>query len=283
MLTREEELTLIERWQRNGDRRAVDRLVAAFQRLVWKCARQFARHGQSLDDLVQEGNLALLEAARRFDVARGVRFSTYAIWWLRAQMQDYVTRNHSIVRLGSSPTARSMFFRLRHLQATAGPDPGTGIDLAAAALGVDRDAVAHMDAILRRGDFALSAPLPHSDGDWMEWLADDRPGPEAHVMAEESERQRTTSLQYALEKLSARERRILQARWFDESGQTLKSLGSALGVSTERVRQIELRALAKMRAMLADNGGAPDSMFDNLESFAPPLANPRTRSVAESV
>lgn len=272
LLEREEEQALIERWQRGADQRALGRLIEAYGWLVGKQARRFARYGLAVDDLVQEGNLALMEAVARFDTARGVRFSSYAIWWVRSAMQAYVLQNWSIVRLGSSRENKALFFRLRHFQARAAANAEDGIDRAAAALGAERDAVARMDSILRRGDLSLNAALPRSEDDVLTVLPDDRPGPEDQAIAIDSARLRSDCIERALDALNPRERAVVRARCLSEEGPTLRDIGTELGISTERVRQIEHAALAKMRRVLARSSADRKALFDDDASGDRPSA-----------
>lgn len=261
MLSAAEERELLTRWVESKDRAAMGRLVRAYEPLVRKCAGRFRKYGLPAEDLIQEGNLALVEAARRFDLGREVRFATYAIWWVRARMQEYVLRNWSIVRLGSRREHKTLFFRLRYVQAriasaAADEDSATLDDRAARALNVSDDEFARMDSLLRRGDQSLNARLPGREEEWEGMLPDARPDPEAAVIGADDRRTWAALVRDAVDQLSERERSIVVARRLADGDDalTLKTLGARLGVSTERVRQIETAALDKMRRSLIAGG-----------------------------
>lgn len=277
MLSAEEERGLLLRWSRRGDQAALARLVRAFAPLVHKSAARFRKYGLPAEDILQEGNLALVEAAGKFDVGRDVRFATYAIWWVRARMQDYVLRNWSIVRLGSTRERKALFFKLRHVQARLAAGAPLGEDRAAlnaqvaGILGAAPDEVFRMDAILRRGDHALNARLLSREEESQGLLPDDRPSPEETAIAADDRRSWSSLLDEALSGLSDRERRIVVARRLAEAGEapTLGMLGARLGVSTERVRQIEKAALGKMRRALLSRGADPAVLLaEPVASFA---------------
>lgn len=256
-LSVEDERALLRRWQSARDRSAMHRIVESFAPLVMKHAAAYSKYGLSREDMLQEGNLALVEAADRFDLSREVRFATYAAWWLRSAMQDYVLRNWSIVRLGTTNEGKSLFFKLRHVQARLaaapdGDDDAGRVARAAAMLNMDRDEVARMDAMLRRGDHALNAPRAEDGDEWQAVLPDTRPDPESVAISFEDRRRQAALIADALEHLSERERRIVIARKLGDGDgtPTLRDLGARLGISTERVRQIEHKAMDKMRRRL---------------------------------
>jgi RNA polymerase sigma-32 factor len=257
-LGREEERTLAFRWKNDADEEALHALTRAHMRLVIALAVRFRHYGLSVADLIQEGHIGLLEAAARFEPERDVRFSTYATWWIRASMQNYVLHNWSIVRGGTSSAQKSLFFNLRRLRAklAQGGDASTATDVVnsiALALGVPRSDVESMDARLSGPDLSLNAPLGGSDSFGVErvaMLVDDKPRPdEAAGLALDTDR-RTAWLNEALTELSERERRIVRERRLAEEAATLEALGHRLGISKERVRQIESRAIEKLRAAL---------------------------------
>ncbi|MDF1608119.1 RNA polymerase factor sigma-32 [Hoeflea sp. YIM 152468] len=258
-LERDEEHDLAVRWKDNKDQEALHRITMAHMRLVISMASKFRNYGLLMSDLVQEGHVGLLEAAARFDPDRDVRFSTYATWWIRASIQDYILRNWSIVRGGTSSAQKSLFFNLRRLRARlAQDDPSlskSAIHLQiASTLGVHAKDVAVMDARLSGSDPSLNAPM--SDGesgassDRIEFLKSDEPLPDEQVSMIIDEERRHSWLGDALNTLNARELRIIRERRLAEDGATLESLGSALGISKERVRQIESRAIEKLRAVM---------------------------------
>lgn len=257
MLSPEEERDLAERWQRSGDEAALDRLVGSHLRLVVKLAKRARGYGLPLTDLIAEGNIGLIEAARKFDPERGNRFSTYAIWWIRAAIQRYVLDNASIVRLGTTAGQKKLFFNLRRLKAARGEfDDDTiseeAVDSVAHVLGVRRDEVVDMNARLARNHYSLNAAVSE-DGqiDWQDTLVDESPDQEEQLIDEDQTAWRRVLLRDGLAQLSDRERDILVRRRIDEDHRTLADLSKKYGVSRERIRQIEVAAYGKLRqAML---------------------------------
>lgn len=258
-LDRDEERALASSWREQGDERAMHKLARAHMRLVIALAVRLRHYGLPVADLIQEGHVGLLEAAARFDPDREVRFSTYATWWIRASMQDYILRNWSIVRGGTSSAQKALFFNLRRVRARvardgASRDSSEMIGEIASALGVARADVEMMDARLSGPDISLNAPRSDDDtntSDRLELLVDDRPLPDETVGLAIDTMRHVDWLNEALESLSAREQRILRERRLVEEAATLEALGDRLGISKERVRQIESRALEKLRAALA--------------------------------
>ena len=258
-LEREQEHDLAVRWKDHKDQDALHQITMAHMRLVISMASKFRNFGLPMSDLIQEGHVGLLEAAARFDPEREVRFSTYATWWIRASIQDYILRNWSIVRGGTSSAQKALFFNLRRLRARLAQDEPTLTDSAihsqiANTLGVHAKDVAVMDARLSGSDSSLNAPM--SDGesgassDRMDFLKSDEPLPDEQVSTMIDEERRHLWLGDALTTLNPRELRIIKERRLTDDGATLESLGKALGISKERVRQIENRALEKLRAVL---------------------------------
>lgn len=259
-LTREDEHALAVRWKDHGDEDALHRLAAAHMRLVIAIAARFRHYGLSMADLIQEGHVGLLEAGARFEPDREVRFSTYATWWIRASIQDYILRNWSIVRGGTSSAQKALFFNLRRLrarlsQAAAGDDTVDIHQGIADAVGVSRNDVALMDARLSGSDMSLNAPLTdESTGatERMDFLVDTAPLPDESVSESIDSERRVRWLRSALTVLSDRELNILRARRLTDEAATLEALGDRLGISKERVRQIESRALEKLRRALLE-------------------------------
>jgi RNA polymerase sigma-32 factor len=261
-LGKEEEHLLAVDWRDERNEQALHRLTQAHMRLVISIAGRFRHFGLSMSDLIQEGHVGLLEAAARFEPDRQVRFSTYATWWIRASIQDYILRNWSIVRGGTSSTQKALFFNLRRLRARL----ARGFDAESAdrdvhrqialAVGVSEEDVALMDSRLSAPDTSLNGPLIESDGsaERQDFLVDDDPLPDETVGDSLDREKRTRQLYEALEVLNARELQIVRQRRLSEEGATLESLGTALGISKERVRQIESRALEKLKSALADSG-----------------------------
>lgn len=255
LLSREEEFELARRWRESNDQAAMHRLTIAYMRLVVSTALRHRHYGLPVGDLIQEGNLGLMQAAARFEPARQVRFSTYAAWWIRAQMQDYVLRNWSIVRTGTTAAHKTLFFNLRRLRARLadGPEDALSPDARlriARTLDVRVADVEEMEGRLSGADQSLNAPRAPTGDEWGSFLEDGRPTPEETAIAEHDARIRRAWLDAALGELSPRERTVIARRRLDDRGATLEALGRALGVSKERVRQIEKRALSKLRRAL---------------------------------
>ncbi len=257
-LAREEEHDLAIRWKDGNDQMARNRIAMAHMRLVVSMAGKFRSFGLPMSDLVQEGYVGLLEAAARFEPERDVRFSTYASWWIRASIQDYILRNWSIVRGGTSSAQKALFFNLRRLRArlARGDSQMTALSLhqeIASALGVSLADVQAMDARLSSNDASLQAPAIAGDatsGERLDMLASDEPLPDELVTDLIDNERRHNWLNSALENLNDREMKIIRARRLAEDGATLEELGADLGISKERVRQIESRALEKLKAAL---------------------------------
>ncbi|KQZ29772.1 RNA polymerase subunit sigma-70 [Mesorhizobium sp. Root552] len=256
-LGREEEQELALNWRKHHDQDALNRIVVAHMRLVISMAAKFRHYGLPASDLIQEGHVGLLEAAARFEPEREVRFSTYATWWIRASMQDYILRNWSIVRGGTSSAQKSLFFNLRRLRARLANGNETLSSTAlyeeiSAALGVSTSDVATMDARLSTPDRSLNAPLTgESDStERMDFLVSDEPWPDEIASTTIDVERRSGWLRIALRALNARELRIIEERRLKDEGVTLEELGGKLGISKERVRQIEARAMEKLKVAL---------------------------------
>lgn len=263
LLERDDEFDLARRWREKGDEKALHKLIKSYARLVVAMASRFRAYGLPLADLMQEGHVGLLQAANRFDVGREVRFSTYATWWIRASIQDYILRNWSIVRTGTTAAQKALFFNLRRLRARIegrarihAPENGELLSYhakkeIAEALRVHVQDVEFMNQRLSGGDQSLSA-LVHEDGDsaFQDFLVDDAPTPEELVMQRHDGRLRHKGLEDALGRLDAREQRIIRARHLSDEPSTLEDLGTALHISKERVRQLEARALQKLKDQL---------------------------------
>lgn len=257
-LERSEELALAFRWKDDHDQQALHQITLAHMRLVISMAGKFRAFGLPVGDLIQEGHVGLLEAAARFEPEREVRFSTYATWWIRAAMQDYILRNWSIVRGGTSSAQKALFFNLRRLRArlarlSDGQPTSEAYRQIAAALRVSEADVAMMDARLSAPDASLNAPVGDDSGassDRMDFLVSDAPLPDELATETIDLERRTAWLCDALEVLNERELRIIRERRLTDDGATLESLGESLGISKERVRQIETRAIEKLRDAL---------------------------------
>jgi RNA polymerase sigma-32 factor len=257
-LDRGEEHELALRWKEHRDQDAMHRITTAHMRLVISMAMKFRYFGLSMGDLIQEGHVGLLEAAARFEPEREVRFSTYASWWIRASIQEYILRNWSIVRGGTSSAQKALFFNMRRLRArlAQGQQPLSNADIyreISAAIGVSENDVAIMDSRLSAPDTSLNAPLPSDSdvaADRQDFLVSDAPLPDEIAFEVIDIERRAGWLKQALRVLNERELRIIRERRLTDEGATLESLGETLGISKERVRQIENRALEKLKSAL---------------------------------
>ncbi len=267
LLTRERELSLAKAWRDEEDELALHELITSYGRLVAGMAVKFRNYGLPLADLIQEGNVGLMQAAARFEPERDIRFSTYASWWVRSAMQDYILRNWSIVRTGTTSSQKSLFFNLRRLRARIEGRTGKLLDDAgrkeiAAELKVPERDVQGMSARLSASDQSLNAPVgEETDLSWQDYLVDDRPTPEAVTIEAKDAEIRSDWVQSALSDLPVREARIIQARLLEEDTLTLEALGAELGVSKERVRQLEKRALNKLRERFRSSFSNPQELL----------------------
>ena len=256
LLTREHELHLARRWRDQGDEAALHELVTAYMRLVVSTAGRFRNYGLPMGDLVQEGTVGLMQAAARFEPDRDVRFSTYAAWWIRSAMQDFILRNWSVVRTGTTAAQKALFFNLRRLRAKiddglGGPLTDEGRAYIATELSVTAQEVEAMEMRLAGADQSLNAAISAGGEDeWQDFLSDPRPTPEESVTDARDGQVRLAWLAAALEELSAREQTIIRERRLRDDARTLEELGRELGISKERVRQVEHRALQKLRTSL---------------------------------
>jgi RNA polymerase sigma-32 factor len=252
MLDAQEELRLARRWREHRDREAVQRLVGSHLRLVVKIASSYAGYGLPMGEIISEGNVGLMRALERFDPGKDVRFATYAMWWIRASIQEYILRSRSLVKIGTTAGQRRLFFKLRQAKSRIGAiDEGDmrpeQVGVIAKELGVTEQEVIDMNRRLS-GDLSLNAPLTDGEaGTWQDYLVDDAPNQERTLAEIEQSCRRRTALVEALALLSERERRILVDRRLADQPPTLNQLADELGVSPERVRQIEVRAFDKVR------------------------------------
>ncbi len=271
MLDAETELALARAWRERRDEKALHRLVNAYMRLAISMAARYRRYGAPMPDLIQEAGVGLMKAAEKFDPDRGVRFSTYAVWWIKASIQDYVMRNWSMVRTGSTSSQKALFFNLRRVRAKlerqAGAD-GVVLDgprlreMIAAEVGVPLRDVEMMDARLAGADFSLNAQQAGEEGrEWLETLEDEAPQA-AETVTRDADLARVRGwLAEALASLNARERMIIVERKLRDEPRTLESLGQELGLSKERIRQLEAQALNKLRKRLESVSGSAAEML----------------------
>jgi RNA polymerase sigma-32 factor len=256
MLSRADEFSLARRWHAHRDTAALHEFVRAYARLAVAIAARFRNYGVPIGDLVQEGNVGLMQAAMRFDPERDIRFSTYAAWWVRSAIQDYILRNWSIVRTGTTSAQKALFFNLRRLRAriagaAAGPLTQEAREQIALTLKVRVSDVETMELRLGAADTSLNVPVGEdAEEDRQDLLADHRASPEEVVIGMRDGAARSRWLAQALNELTPRERRIIQKRCLSEDSATLEELGRELGVSKERVRQLEHRALLKLRTAI---------------------------------
>jgi len=260
LLDAETERQLAIRWRDEKDDAALHRLVTAYLRLAISMAAKYRRYGATMSDLIQEANIGLMKAASKFDPDRGVRFSTYAVWWIKASIQDYVMRNWSMVRTGSTSSQKSLFFNMRRVRAQIEREmaaEGTHLDSAeirreiAEELGVPLRDVEMMESRLAGSDFSLNAQQAGEEGrEWLETLEDD--GAQAADLVSTATDTETARgwLADAFQALTDRERVIIAARKLSDEPQTLESLGKQFNLSKERIRQLEDQALRKMRNRL---------------------------------
>eukprot|EP01037_Dinobryon_pediforme_P010096 gene10096-10165_t len=255
-LAREDEHELALRWKNSQDKAALHSMTSAHMRLAISLAARYRNYGLSMADLVQEAHIGLMEAAMRFEPAREVRFSTYASWWIRASIQDFILRNWSIVRSGTSSSQKALFFNLRRLRAkleqTEPEKARTAFATIAAALRVPTRDVEAMSARLSGSDVSLNAPVSDEDGasERGDFLVDSAPLQDEVLSDAMDAENRHEALNLALKKLNPRELTILKQRRLIENAPTLEVLGQTLGISKERVRQIENRAIEKLRLAL---------------------------------
>jgi RNA polymerase sigma-32 factor len=253
MLERQEEYMLAKRWREHGDRDAAHKLVTSHLRLVTKIARDYRGYGLPISEVISEGNVGLMQAVERFEPEKGFRLATYAVWWIKAAIQEYILRSWSLVKMGTSANQKKLFFNLRKAKSRISAlDDGDmrpdQVELIAKRLGVTERDVIDMNRRLG-GDASLSAPI-RDDGDpgeWYDWLVDESPDQETTLAASDEFDNRRKALSDALGVLNERDRRIFEGRRLAEDPITLAELADEFGVSRERVRQIAVRAFEKVQ------------------------------------
>jgi RNA polymerase sigma-32 factor len=264
LLEPQEEYMLAKSWREHGDRDAAHRLVTSHLRLVAKIAMGYRGYGLPISEVISEGNVGLMQAVKRFEPERGFRLATYAMWWIKASIQDYVLRSWSLVKLGTTANQKKLFFNLRKAKSKIAafedgdlrPDQ---VELIAKQLAVTEQDVVDMNRRLA-GDASLNTPIREDgdSGEWLDWLVDDTPSPERVLADSEELDNRRKALGEALTVLNARERRIFEARRLEETPATLEELAAEFGVSRERVRQIEVRAFERVEKAVRNLVAAMD-------------------------
>jgi len=255
MLEPEEEFMLAKRWQEHGDSQAAHKLVTSHLRLVTRIAMGYRGYGLPIGEVISEGNVGLMQAVKRFEPDKGFRLATYAMWWIRASIQEYILRSWSLVKMGTTAAQKKLFFNLRRMkgQIKALEDGDLRPDQVkqiATKLGVPEEDVISMNRRLG-GDASLNAPVRadmEGGGEWQDWLVDDTPDQEERLVESEELNQRKAYLAKAMSSLNDREKRIFEARRLAEEPATLEDLSEEFGVSRERIRQIEVRAFEKVQA-----------------------------------
>ncbi len=253
MLEPNEEYMLAKRFLEHEDRDAAEKLVTSHLRLVAKIAMGYRGYGLPIGEVISEGSVGLMQAVKKFDPERGFRLATYAMWWIKASIQEYVLRSWSLVKMGTTANQKRLFFNLRKMkgQIQALDDGDLNSDQVgeiATRLGVSEDEVHSMNRRLS-GDASLNAPLRSDDGtgEWQDWLVDESDSQESIVADQQELEQRRAMLKSAMDVLNDRERRIFQARRLSENAVTLEDLSAEFNVSRERIRQIEVRAFEKVQ------------------------------------
>ncbi|HEV7960034.1 MAG TPA: RNA polymerase sigma factor RpoH [Rhizomicrobium sp.] len=256
LLSPEDEFMFAKRLKEHGDPEAARRLITSHLRLVAKIAMGYRGYGLPVSEIVSEGNVGLMQAVKRFDPDKGFRLATYAMWWIRAAIQEYVLRSWSMVKLGTTAAQKKLFFNLRKAKSNIGAIEEGDLTPAHTAkladqLGVTEKEVTEMNRRLSGPDSSLNAPLrSESENEWQDWLADDIPDQETRLAEREERGDRHELLTSALDTLSERERDIIQERRLKDEPATLEELSQKYGVSRERVRQIEVRAFEKLQAAM---------------------------------
>ncbi len=255
MLDAEEEYMLAKRWKDSGDRDAAHRLVTSHLKLVAKIALGYRGYGLPLAELISEGNIGMMQAVKKYDPDRGFRLATYAMWWIRASIQEYVLRSWSLVKIGTTAAQKRLFFNLRRLKSQMqaiddGDLKPDQVKAIAERLSVSESDVISMNGRMSFGDQSLNAPVRGFDdgsAEWQDWLVDDAPNQEQVLAESEDKSERGRMLNAAMQALNEREREIITARRLLESPQTLEELSQKYAISRERVRQIEERAFEKLQ------------------------------------
>jgi RNA polymerase sigma-32 factor len=253
MLEPQQEYMLAKRWREHEDPQAAQELITSHLRLVAKIAMGYRGYGLPIGEIISEGNVGLMQAVKRFEPDRGFRLATYAMWWIRASIQEYILRSWSLVKIGTTASQKKLFFNLRKAKSRIsayeeGDLRPENVEKIASRLGVSKQDVVDMNRRMS-GDSSLNTPLrDQGEGEWQDWLVDDHVDQEHVLLEQEETSNRHKALQGALAVLNPRERRIFEARRLCDEPVTLEQLSEEFGVSRERVRQIEVRAFEKVQA-----------------------------------
>src|SRR6266446_7773108 len=253
MLEPNEEFMLAKRWQEHQDPEAAHRLITSHLRLVAKIAMGYRGYGLPINELIAEGNVGMMQAVKRFDPDRGFRLATYAMWWIRAAIQEYILHSWSLVKMGTTAAQKKLFFNLRKLKGQMqaieeGDLSPEQVSKIATRLGVPEEEVVNMNRRLAAPDSSLNAPVKaEGDMEWQDWLVDDTPNQEARLADSQELGQRKHMLAAALKQRTERERHIIVERRLVDEPKTLEDLSAKYGISRERVRQIEVRAFDKLQ------------------------------------
>jgi RNA polymerase sigma-32 factor len=276
MLEPQEEYMLAKSWREHGDRVAAHKLVTSHLRLVAKIAMGYRGYGLPISEVISEGNVGLMQAVKRFEPEKGFRLATYAMWWIKAAIQEYILRSWSLVKMGTTANQKKLFFNLRKAKSRISaleegdlrPDQ---VQIIAKRLGVTEQDVIDMNRRLG-GDASLNAPIREEgdSGEWQDWLVDDRDSQEAILAQSEELENRRSALSDALGVLNERERRIFEARRLVDDPVTLEDLASEFGVSRERVRQIEVRAFEKVQKAVKNRVAAMEAPPTHAAAAPPP-------------
>ena len=253
LLEPDEEFMLAKRWREHEDAEAAHRLVTSHLRLVAKIASGYRGYGLPMGELISEGNVGMMQAVKRFDPDRGFRLATYAMWWIRASIQEYILHSWSLVKIGTTAAQKKLFFNLRRIKGEIkaieeGDLHPENVAEIATRLNVSEDEVVQMNRRMAAPDNSLNAPVrADGEGEWMDWLVDETDSQETRLAEAEELDRRRALLRQAMEHLNPREKRILTMRRLAETPLTLEELSQEFGVSRERVRQIEVRAFEKIQ------------------------------------
>ena len=266
MLQPDEEFMLAKRWQQHADSGAAEKLITSHLRLVGRIAMGYRGYGLPIGEVISEGNVGLMQAVKRFEPDKGFRLATYAMWWIRASIQEYILRSWSLVKIGTTAAQKKLFFNLRRMKGQIqaleeGDLKPENVKSIATKLGVSESEVVNMNRRLS-GDSSLNAPIKADSetGEWQDWLVDDTPDQEVRMAEREELDHRRAFLASALSSLNDRERRIFEARRLSEPPATLEELSTEFGVSRERVRQLEVRAFEKVQESVQSAAVAAEAL-----------------------